>query len=381
MLCCKKKKKNEEPSLYGKLWRTFIRPHRSEYNLRDLGPARFEIEGRRVCRTDIEIKNKRGQTIQASFFEILDSTIATNSCVLYAHTHSGSRLEALGVLVPSISNGLNMLAIDMTGSGLSDGQYVSFGINERDDIDAAVSYLRDKLRIPNVILWGRSMGAVTLIQYASEHEGALCMVLDSPFANLKRLCKEVAKKRAKVPSIITSMFLPLLKKTIRKKGQFSINDLDISSYARKVRTPTIFIASKDDIFVSHEHSVTLRDSLASAKKEIIYCKGGHNDSRPREFLKEVMKKALEYSNGNPNGNLRPKVNDFPLDSGNVGNVGNVGNKGEPFLQNQEAQALVQPQFNIPGPMTAAGQNHNHNHNFQNRVNLVEGRVNHNGRIN
>lgn len=58
MNCCKANKSGE-PSLYGKLWRVFVRPPRSNYSIRDLGPSRFTVNGKFVSRQDIDLKNSR----------------------------------------------------------------------------------------------------------------------------------------------------------------------------------------------------------------------------------------------------------------------------------------------------------------------------------
>jgi len=46
----------------------FIRPSRHLYKISDMGPKNALLEGRPVCRTDFETKNKRGLTLKGSFF-------------------------------------------------------------------------------------------------------------------------------------------------------------------------------------------------------------------------------------------------------------------------------------------------------------------------
>jgi pimeloyl-ACP methyl ester carboxylesterase len=71
----------------------------------------------------------------------------------------------LPLIRADFAKNFNFCGIDFGGCGLSEGNTISYGINEADDIDAVVSYLRTKYRIIDLHLWGRSMGAVAAILY------------------------------------------------------------------------------------------------------------------------------------------------------------------------------------------------------------------------
>ena len=79
--------------------------------------------------------------------------------------------------------GVAVVSFDFAGSGLSDGEYVTLGANERLDCRAVVTYLRAEGKTSTIAFWGRSMGAVTALLYADEDNMVDAMVLDSPFAS------------------------------------------------------------------------------------------------------------------------------------------------------------------------------------------------------
>ena len=61
----------------------------------------------------------------------------------------------------------NLLPLDAAqGSGLSDGDWVTLGAREVDDLAAVVRHLRGGGAVSTIGLWGRSMGAVTALLYA-----------------------------------------------------------------------------------------------------------------------------------------------------------------------------------------------------------------------
>jgi len=44
---------------------------------------------------------------------------------------------------------------------LSEGDYISLGYYEKDDLSCVVDHLRKTEKVTTIGLWGRSMGAVT----------------------------------------------------------------------------------------------------------------------------------------------------------------------------------------------------------------------------
>jgi len=64
-----------------------------------------------------------------------------------------ARVEALPQLSVCLSLGIAVVSFDFSGSGLSEGEYVTLGAWERLDIRAIVAYLREE-------------GAITLIIFA-----------------------------------------------------------------------------------------------------------------------------------------------------------------------------------------------------------------------
>lgn len=95
-----------------------------------------------------------------------------------------------------LARGFNFCSFDFSGTGLSQGQYVSLGFYEKYDIKVVLDYLSSKFNIKSIYLWGRSMGAAATIKFMSminnpkksnkteldyKIDG---LILDSPFQSL-----------------------------------------------------------------------------------------------------------------------------------------------------------------------------------------------------
>lgn len=62
--------------------------------------------------------------------------------------------------------GIGYFIFDFSGSGNSQGDYVTLGWNEAEDLEIVINYLKNCGRVSDIALWGRSMGAVTSLLYA-----------------------------------------------------------------------------------------------------------------------------------------------------------------------------------------------------------------------
>ncbi|MCH83781.1 esterase/lipase domain protein, partial [Trifolium medium] len=109
-----------------------------------------------------QLKNDRGYTLKCSHY--LPSPFPEDTslpCVIYCHGNSGCRADANEAAVILLPSNITVFTLDFSGSGLSDGDYVSLGWHEKDDLKIVVSHLRSNKQISRIGLWGRSMGAVT----------------------------------------------------------------------------------------------------------------------------------------------------------------------------------------------------------------------------
>lgn len=115
-----------------------------------------------------------------------------------------------------------VFAFDFSGSGLSEGEYVSLGYYEKDDIAVIVEYLLSENITTRIGIWGRSMGAVTALLYGSMDPSISCLVLDSPFSSLKKLGLDIVCSNSNIPRVVAKMGYQKIKKDIKKIANFDM---------------------------------------------------------------------------------------------------------------------------------------------------------------
>nr|XP_034898280.1 uncharacterized protein LOC118036631 isoform X2 [Populus alba] len=283
-----------------------IRPPRADYNPDQyLWENDFTLAGRAYKRQDLEasmgiisshkysllsflLTNARGHTLRCSHY--LPSPLPADThlpCVIYCHGNSGCRADANEAAVILLPSNITVFALDFSGSGLSDGDYVSLGWHERDDLKVVVSYLRSNKQISRIGLWGRSMGAVTSLLYGAEDPSIAGMVLDSAFANLFDLMMELVDVyKIRLPKFTVKMAVQYMRRVIQKKAKFDIMDLNCLKAAPKTFIPALFGHASEDKFIQPHHADLIFNSYAG-DKNIIKFDGDHNSSRPQFYYDSV----------------------------------------------------------------------------------------------
>ncbi|TMW66266.1 hypothetical protein Poli38472_004031 [Pythium oligandrum] len=146
-------------------------PVRASYTLADLGHVDFSLDpAQDVHREDFQLYNCRGQALECSFWRKQGQPVDTSRtsappCIVYLHGMSSSRRECVYLRHKVLSAGFSLFAFDLSGSGLSEGEFISFGYYEKDDLRTVLDYLFATGKASAVGLWGRCIGGATILQH------------------------------------------------------------------------------------------------------------------------------------------------------------------------------------------------------------------------
>ncbi|XP_073308059.1 uncharacterized protein [Primulina huaijiensis] len=266
-----------------------IRPPRAEYNPKnDLLDKEFTLKGKWYQRKDLEVINSRGDVLQCSHYKPIVSPEGNAlPCVIYCHGNSGCRTDASEAAIILLPSNITVFTLDFSGSGLSGGEHVTLGWNEKDDLQAVVKYLREDGNVSLIGLWGRSMGAVTSLMYGVEDPSIAGMVLDSPFSDLVDLMMELVDTyKVRLPRFTVKFAIQYMRRAIQKKAKFDIMELNAIKVAKSCFVPVLFGHAVDDDFIQPHHSDRIFDAYMG-DKNIIKFEGDHNSPRPQFYFDSI----------------------------------------------------------------------------------------------
>ncbi|KAL4161678.1 hypothetical protein PRNP1_002230 [Phytophthora ramorum] len=210
---------------YEELVQSIASPVRAEYSVRELGDRQFSLSttSEEFVREDFHLQNPRGELLACSFWrrralrdadpiaelvssssssslsneedvtsvvctveELMADNASTDSsnsswsseqtiprsavdpCIIYLHGMSSSRKECVYLHRRVLEAGYSLFAVDMSGSGLSGGDRVSFGYFEHEDVCTIVDYLYATGRASGVGVWGRDIGSAAALLHVKE---------------------------------------------------------------------------------------------------------------------------------------------------------------------------------------------------------------------
>lgn len=307
---------------YQELVNAIIRPPRADYKEETLGPPAFLFCGKRFTRTDFALKTKRGLNLQCSHWEPVERASNRIPVVIYMHGNSSARVEVLPQLSYLLSLGIAVFSFDFAGSGKSDGDYVTLGYYEREDLMCVVAHLRATNVVSTIALWGRSMGAATALMHGYRDPSIACMILDSPFTDLTTLAEEMVEKGRDqgiaVPGFVVSIALRMIRGSVKKQAGVDIRHIAPIANADKCFIPALFVAGEHDDFINKRHSEQIHAKYAGDKNMIVV-EGDHNSPRPKFMFDSVsifLQTCLQIPNSwalntHPGMNLMAPPWNFP----------------------------------------------------------------------
>ncbi|XP_055818148.1 uncharacterized protein LOC129887184 isoform X2 [Solanum dulcamara] len=239
-------------------------------------------------RKDLEVKNSRDDILKCShYMPLIRPEGKPLPCVIYCHGNSGCRADASEAAIILLPSNITVFTLDFSGSGLSGGEHVTLGWNEKDDLRAVVEYLRTDGNVSLIGLWGRSMGAVTSLMYGAEDPSIAGMVLDSPFSDLVDLMTELVDTyKIRLPKFTVKFAIQYMRRVVLKKAKFDIAELNTIKVAKSCFVPVLLGHGVDDDFIQPHHSDRVFDAYMG-DKNIIKFEGDHNSPRPQFYFDSI----------------------------------------------------------------------------------------------
>lgn len=175
--------------------------------------------------------------------------------LLFFHGNAGNISHRLDSLKIFHDLGLAVLIFDYRGYGRSEGKVSEPGTYL--DAEAAWRYLTERRRIPeeNIVLFGRSLGAVIAARLASRRKPK-ALIMESSFTS--------------VPDFAASYYWMF---PVRWLVRFQY---DARMFLRSVECPVLVVHSRDDEIIPFRYGRELFGS-ANEPKELLEIRGSHNE--------------------------------------------------------------------------------------------------------
>ncbi|EAY03426.1 Clan SC, family S9, unassigned serine peptidase [Trichomonas vaginalis G3] len=262
------------------------RPPRSNYDPNSLTDAMQSLSGEYVARIPFELKNSRGLKIIGSIY-MATKKISGNPAVLYLHGNASSQREGAFLTRHYYDLGISVVCVDLSGSGMSEGETLGMGYTERDDVRCIINFIRQTYGIENVALFGRSMGAATAAWFACENTDISGIICDSSYISLWDVLMDFTSRNIFLRGLAYILY-PYVDNAVKKYGNFSMNDINYRDELKNATIPALFVHAYQDNFVGINESQEIFSLYGSKEKFLLTIEGGHNNARKRYVLEQEI---------------------------------------------------------------------------------------------
>lgn len=170
--------------------------------------------------------------------------------------------------------GYNIIIPDLRGHGKSEGTYIGMGWHERFDILDLINYITNNYSNSQIVLFGVSMGAATVMSTSGEKlpKNVKAIIEDCGYTSVWNQFSYQLKGLFKLPAFplmhIASIFCKV------RAGYF-ISEASIMNQIKKSITPTLFIHGDTDKFVPFFMLDELYNTSQVEKEKLIIPNAGH----------------------------------------------------------------------------------------------------------
>ena len=218
----------------------------------------------------VEITTFDGLTLRGRYYEF--SPDAPIEIMMHGY-HGNLERDLSGGIFRALNIGHSVLTYDHRGSGLSDGNTLTFGINESRDCRRWIDFVLKEINPgAKIILSGVSMGAATAMitsGYDDLPENIVGIVADCGYTSAKDIIKKVIREMKLPPNIL----YPFVKLGARLYGGFNLDEFSPIEQVAKSKIPTIFVHGDQDFFVPIDMSERNFEASNATKKELYIVEG------------------------------------------------------------------------------------------------------------
>lgn len=257
--------------------------------------------------------------------------------LVYCHSFSGNKLEGQFLLQQALPY-FTLFLFDFRGCGNSSEPFVTLGIREKIDLTFILRLVEAEINPSRIYLWGRSMGAATIIHYLHFHQkrktkknenksndtfaenqnnesSSHCsedlmifdkvsaVILDSPFHDCYSIVFDMMCKQKGIPSLIAKMLLIPIASSIKSDVKFDVlGENRPIEMVHLLKVPAFFMIGENDKMISQSKFKDMFALYGTNKKELRILEGiDHSSMRTDQNLKNALDFMLKIEfNKNPN---------------------------------------------------------------------------------
>ena len=174
------------------------------------------------------------------------------AAIILLHGYKADHAQMFPVAAMLVRYGYGVILPDLRGHGQSEGEEITFGYNERRDVQAVYQHLitQPKVDAERIGVLGNSMGSAIAILYAAENPGIKAVVAQSPYTSLDDMVATNIKRLVNLPPFPLA---PMILFFAERKAGFQAEALAPLRHIRQISPrPVLIMTGGKDTWANPE---------------------------------------------------------------------------------------------------------------------------------
>ena len=176
-----------------------------------------------------------------------------------------------------LEHGYQVLTPDLCASGKSEGQYITMGVKEGEEIAVWANKIKAQYPDAQIVLHGVSMGAATVLMAAARDDitGIAAVIEDCGYTSAYEMFSNQLGVIFDLPEY---PIMPCVDVVSGLKTGVKISDAAPIKVIGRIKAPVLFIHGANDKLIPPDMMDRLYDSCRSKKQKFLIEGAGHGDS-------------------------------------------------------------------------------------------------------
>lgn len=211
--------------------------------------------------------------------------------VILQHGYKSTREELLNEAEMLYRHGYGALLTTIRAHDQSEGEMITFGMREVQDMEAWYQYLltRDDIDSNRIGILGNSFGGMLAIQYAAQNENIKAVVANCAFSSLNDTVSTSVTYFTDLPAF---PFAPLIVYWAERETGFRLEDIDTTKWIAQISPRPVFLMQGGaDVVISADSGERLYAAAGEPKELWFEPELGHVDfdtEMAEEFERRVV---------------------------------------------------------------------------------------------
>lgn len=228
-------------------------------------------------------------------YKILNPT-KSDKWVIAVHGYTSEGINMSSYAKKYYDMGYNVLIPDLRSHGLSEGDYIGMGWDDRLDIIDWINYILSQNSNAEIVLHGVSMGAATVSMVSGEDlpPNVKAIVADCGYTSV---WDEFAYQLDDLFSLPEFPILNVSSIVAKIRAGYYLDEASTIKQTAKSKTPILFIHGDKDDFVPYYMMQEIYDATSSEKEMLTIKDAGHakaSEVDPETYWKTVYEFTNKY---------------------------------------------------------------------------------------